>query len=51
MHPTAFARSDNFPMIKAFDVYSAILSIIVIEGYRYGYTTDYFFKKANYPRV
>ena len=33
MHPTAFNRADEFPMIKAFDVYSAILSVLIIEGY------------------
>ena len=48
MHPTAFGRQDNFPMIKAFDVYSAILSIIVIESYGHNTKSDYIFKKANY---
>lgn len=43
MHPTAFNRVDDFPMIKAFDVYSAILSIIIIESYKKGHGTKYYF--------
>ena len=37
------ALKNDFPMIKAFDVYSAILSIIIIESYKKGHGTKYYF--------